>query len=120
MKYSLTPDFFNHIAISLVAYRWNLLAWSGFTFVLFLILNAQINYSTPSTLVWLAIFILFAALQALVIATFIFFFQTLPSNKLENQPWRKFYRAIEWCEAIIFTVISPLPMLLFIYALIII
>jgi hypothetical protein len=76
--------------------------------------------STPSVLVWFAIFILFAALQALVVASFIFFFQTLPSNKEDNKQWRKFYRTIEWCEAIVFTVIFPLPMLLYIYALIII
>ena len=120
MKYRLTPEFFNTIAITLSSYRWTLLAWSGFSFVLFLLLNQQINFSTPSILVWLAIFILFAALQFLVVASFVFFFQVLPSNKIENKPWRRFYRTIEWCETIIFTVIFPLPMLLFIYAVIII
>jgi hypothetical protein len=120
MKYQLTPEFFNNIAISLTQYRWSLLAWSGFAFVMFLVLNEMITYSTPSNLVWLAIFILFSALQALVVASFIFFFQILPSTKAENKPWKKFYRTIEWCETLIFTVIFPLPMLLFIYALIII
>jgi hypothetical protein len=120
MKYRLTPELFNNIAITLSSYRWSLLAWSGFFFALFLILSDQIVQSTPSTLVWFAIFILFAALQVLVIASFIFFFQSLPSNKEENIQWRKFYRTIEWCEAIVFTVIFPLPMLLYIYALFII
>lgn len=120
MKYRFTPELFNNIAITLSSFRWSLLAWSGFTFVLFLILNQQINYSTPSTLVWLAIFILFVALQILVIGSFVFFFQVLPSNKIENKPWQKFYRIIEWCETIVFTIIFPLPMLLFIYALFII
>jgi hypothetical protein len=120
MKYRFTPALFNNIAITLSAYRWKLLAWSGFAFILFLILNKQINYSTPTTLVWFAIFILFAALQTLVVASFVFFFQDLPSNRAENKPLLKFYQTIEWCEAIIFTIIFPLPMLLFFYALIII
>jgi hypothetical protein len=120
MKYRLTPELFNNIAITFTSYRWSLLAWSGFFFALFLILSKQIAQSTPSLLVWFAIFILFSALQALVFASFIFFFQVLPSNKEENKPWQKFYRMIEWCEALIFTVILPLPMLLFLYALIII
>jgi hypothetical protein len=120
MKYPLTPDLFNNIAISLSSYRWVLLGWSGLFFALFLLLSQQIEQSTPIALVWLAIFILFTALQALVVASFIFFFQALPSNKEENQQWRKFYRTIEWCETVIFTIIIPLPMLLFIYALVII
>jgi hypothetical protein len=120
MKYRFTPESFNNIAITLSDYRWKLLAWSVFAFILFLLLNKQINYSTPTTLVWLAIFILFAALQALVVASFIFFFQNLPSNKAENKSLIRFYRTIEWCEAIIFTIIFPLPMLLFFYALIVI
>jgi len=120
MKYRFTPESFSNIAITLSVYRWKLLAWSGFSFLLFLLLNTQINFSTPTTLVWFAIFILFAALQALVVASFIFFFQTLPSNKAENKPLFKFYRIIEWCEAIIFTIILPLPMFFFFYALIII
>jgi hypothetical protein len=120
MKYRLTPELFNNIAITLSSYRWILIAWSGFSFVLFLILSKQIAQTTPILLVWFAIFILFAALQTFVVASFIFFFQTLQSNKEENKPWRKFYSTIEWCEAIIFTVILPLPMMLFVYALIII
>ena len=120
MKYRLTPALFNNIAITLSSYRWILIAWSGFSFVLFLILSQQITQSTPIVLVWFDIFILFAALQTLVVASFIFFFQILQSDKEENKPWRRFYSTIEWCEAIIFTVILPLPMMLFVYALIVI
>jgi hypothetical protein len=120
MKYRLTPELFNNIAISLSSYRWTLIAWSSFFFVLFLILSQLIAQSTPIVLVWFAIFILFAALQTLVFASFIFFFQNLQSNKEENKQWQKFYSTIEWCEAIIFTVILPLPMMFFVYALIIV
>jgi hypothetical protein len=118
MKYYFEPAVFNNIAITLTSYRWQLIAWSAFSFCLFLLLNWQIELSTPTSLVWLAIFILFSALQTLVIASFIFFFQVLPSTKEENKAWLKFYKAIEWCEAILFTFILPLPMLLFIYAMV--
>ena len=43
MKYRLTPELFNNIAITLSSYRWRLLAWSGFFFALFLILSDQIT-----------------------------------------------------------------------------
>lgn len=120
MKYRLTPALFNNIAITCSSYRWKLLAWSGFSFALFFMLSKQIEQSTPIVLVWFAIFILFAALQTLVVASFIFFFVTLQSTKQENKPWQKFYSTIEWCEAIVFSVILPLPMMLFVYALVII
>jgi flagellar biosynthesis protein FliQ len=65
----------------------------------------------------LSIFILFFALQALVVGSFIFFFQALASIKERQVFWVTFYRAVEWSEAIIFSFILPLPMLLFFYAL---
>jgi len=120
MKIWLTPDVFNNIAISLAEYRWKLLVSSLLAFGLFAILQAQVVNNTPSSLVWLVIFILFAALQALVVATFIFFFQALPSTRTQDKQWIKFYRTIEWCETFLFGFILPLPSLLFIYAYIVI
>lgn len=120
MKFWFNPELFNHIAISVAEYRWSLLLWSLFAFVLFMVLQYQIETATPTFLIWVAIFILFAALQALVLAAFIFFFQVLPSSKIQDKQWRKFYRTIEWCEALIFGFILPLPALLFVYAVIII
>jgi len=120
MKYWFTPNVFNNIAISLYDFRWRFLLWSALAFVLFMILQEQVTNTTPSSLIWLVIFILFAALQALVIASFIFFFQALPSVKEQQSFWLKFYRAIEWCETIIFSFLLPLPMLLFFYALVVI
>lgn len=117
MKYWFTPEIFQQVALLLLSYRWRLLMWSLLAFLLFMILEMQIATSTPSPLVWLAIFILFAALQALVFASFIFFFQTLPSTKAEDTFWFKIYRTIEWCEAILFTILLPLPLLTFLYAL---
>ncbi|MEW6992000.1 hypothetical protein AADZ91_15130 [Colwelliaceae bacterium 6441] len=116
MKLWLTPEVFNNIAISIVDYRWKLLSWSIFSFILFLILQNEVVAQTPTALVWLVILILFSALQTLVIASFIFFFRVLPSSKTQNKQWIKFYRTIEWCEAILFSFILPLPTLLFIYA----
>jgi flagellar biosynthesis protein FliQ len=117
MKYCFTPNICHNIAISLYEFRWWSLLWSGLTFALFIILQQQINQSTPNTLVWLSIFILFVALQALVVGSFIFFFQALASIKERQAFWVTFYRAVEWSEAIIFSFILPLPMLLFFYAL---
>jgi hypothetical protein len=117
MKYCFTPHICHNIAISLYEFRWWSLLWSGLTFALFIILQQQINQSTPNTLVWLSIFILFFALQALVVGSFIFFFQALASIKERQVFWVTFYRAVEWSEAIIFSFILPLPMLLFFYAL---
>ncbi len=116
MRTWLSPETFNNIAIMLAHYRWKLLMWSVFAFVLFVILQYQVVYATPQSLIWLVIFILFAALQALVLSSFIFFFQVLPSTKITNKKLYKFYRAIEWCEAVLFGFILPLPILLFVYA----
>lgn len=111
-----TPETFNNIAISLAEYRWKLLLWSLFAFILFFILQGKVANTTPVFLIWLTIFILFSALQTLVIASFVFFFQVLPSVRSDNEQWRNFYRAIEWCETLLFTFILPLPFLLFLYA----
>ena len=116
MKPPISPELYNYIAISLARFKWQLLAWSAFFFVLFALLQTQIQLNTPGALVWLAIFILFAAIESLVITAFIFFFQVLPSNRENNRQWQRFYRVIEWCEAILFTLLLPLPILLFIYA----
>ncbi|GAA6204464.1 MULTISPECIES: hypothetical protein [Thalassotalea] len=116
MKLWFSPEVFNTIAISISEYRWNLLAWSVFSFLLFMVLQHQVTQTTPTLLIWLAIFVLFSALQTLVIASFIFFFQVLPSSKVQNTQWYKFYRSIEWCETILFGIILPVPTLLFIYA----
>ena len=117
MKYWFTPGSFHLAATSLSPLRWRLLAWSFFAFVLFLILQAQIQFTTPTLLVWVALFILFSALQALVLASFIFFFQVLPSDVAKSQRWFIFYRIIEWCETLLFALLLPLPTLSFIYAL---
>jgi len=117
MKYWFTPQVFNNIAVSLYEFRWKFLLWSAFTFGLFMLLQQQVSYTTPNELIWLVIFLLFAALQSLVLASFIFFFQNLPSLKERQSFWIKFYQGIEWCETIMFTFILPLPMLIFVYAL---
>ncbi|WP_085296784.1 hypothetical protein [Cognaticolwellia mytili] len=116
MKPPVSPELFNYIAISLSRFKWQLLAWSAFFFCLFILLQSQIQFNTPSPLVWLAIFILFTAIESLVIAAFIFFFQVLPSSRENNVKWQQFYRTIEWCEALLFTLLLPLPIILFIYA----
>jgi hypothetical protein len=116
MKPPISPELFNYIAISLSRFKWQLLAWSAFFFCLFILLQSQIQLNTPSPLVWLAIFILFTAIESLVISAFIFFFQVLPSSRENNQTWQQFYRTIEWCEALLFTLLLPLPIILFIYA----
>lgn len=116
MLFSISPELFNYIAISFARFKWPLLTWSLLLFALFIILQTQIQFNTPSTLVWLAILILFTAIESLVVAAFMFFFQVLPSTKEENKAWFKFYRLIEWCETILFTVLLPLPIILFMYA----
>lgn len=116
MKHWVNPETFNNIAITLSEYRWLLLLWSFFAFALFFLLQSKVVNTTPSSLIWLVIFILFTALQSLVVASFIFFFQLLPSIKTNNTQWYTFYRTIEWCETILFTIILPLPMILFIFA----
>jgi len=97
-------------------FKWQLLAWSIFFFCLFILLQTQIQLNTPGFLVWLAIFILFAAIECLVLSAFIFFFQVLPSSRENNLAWQQFYHVIEWCEALLFALLLPLPILLFIYA----
>lgn len=116
MKPPISPELFNYIAISLSRFKWQLLAWSLFFFGLFVLLQSQIQLNTPGMLVWLAIFILFAAIESLVISAFIFFFQVLPSSRENSLKWQQFYRAIEWCEALLFTILLPLPIILFTYA----
>jgi len=112
----LTPDVFNSVAITLSNWRWRLLLWSLLAFVLFHVLHNFTVKGTPDTLILILLFVLFSALQSLVLAAFIFFFQVLPSTRTEDKQWGKFYRAIEWCETILFSVLLPLPILLFIYA----
>jgi hypothetical protein len=116
MLFSITPELFNYIAITFARFKWQILAWSLFFFVLYIALQSQIQLKTPSVLVWLAILILFIAIESLVVSAFMFFFQVLPSTREENGTWFKFYRTIEWCETILFTILLPLPIVLFIYA----
>lgn len=118
MNFSISPELFNYIAITFARFKWQLLAWCLFFFVLFIALQSQIQLRTPTTLVWLAIFILFIAIESLVISAFMFFFQVLPSTREENASWYRFYRTIEWCETILFAILLPLPMVLFFYALV--
>ena len=116
MLSSISPELFNYIAITFGRFKWQLLAWSCFFFVLFIGLQSHIQLKTPSVLVWIAILILFIAIESLVVAAFMFFFGVLPSTREENIAWFKFYRTIEWCETILFTVLLPLPIILFLYA----
>ena len=111
-----SPEVFNTLAITLSNWRWRLLLWSVLAFMLFHMLHHLTVNETPNTLVLILLFILFSALQSLVLAAFIFFFQVLPSTRAEDKQWSKFYRTIEWCETILFSVLLPLPVLLFIYA----
>ncbi len=118
MRLLITPEVFQQLALTFVSYRWRLLFWSMLGFVLFVLLMFQIKEATPTPLVWLAISILFASFQALVLSSFIFFFQNLASIKEKNQQWYKLYRTIEWCEAFLFSLLLPAPILLFTYAMI--
>lgn len=117
MKFWFTPENFHLSATTLSNNKWRLLAWSAFAFILYLLLELQISTTTPLFLVWLALAILFASIQALVVASFIFFFQVLTSSKAKNKRWFNFYRSIEWAETVLFTFLLPLPTLIFIYAL---
>ena len=117
MNIIISPQLYHQMALTLHNYRWRLLLWSVFAFTLYMLLENQIALSTPKGLVWLALFILFSALQSLVFSSFIFFFYNLPSSKAEDRYWLKIYRTIEWCEAILFTILLPLPMIVFVYAL---
>lgn len=118
MKYYFTPNVFNSLAQSLVDVRWKLLLWSVMGISLYLLLNSQIQSATPNVLVWVNVFIIFAAIQALVISAFIFFFQYLPSGNAKEKFWYQLYRFVEWSEAILFTILLPLPSLIFIFALV--
>lgn len=117
MKLLFSPQAFNLIAINFQSLRWKGLAWSVFSLLLFVLLQTQITTSTPSILVWFALFILFSAFQTLVFSAFIFFFQQLRSSKASSPQWFKIYHFIEWCEASLFFLLLPLPTIVFIYAL---
>jgi len=116
MNYWFTPESFHFLASNLSNYKWRLLMWSAAAFVLYTILEFQISQTTPTFLIWLALAILFAALQMLVCTSFLFFFQVLPSSKTNKKSWFIFYRTIEWCETLLFALLLPLPTISFIYA----
>ena len=126
MKLYFSPNLFHLVAQQFLNYRWRLLLSSLVFIGFFILLQKQINSETPTELIWLALFILFAGLQLLIFSAFIFFFQQLPSKSEsllhdENRHfWFKLYKAVEWCEAILFFVILPLPALIFFYALFVI
>ncbi len=117
MKIYFSPNNFQKIAQHLQKFRWTLLLWSSLFFILYLLLQNKVNDLTPVALIWLILFLLFSALQMLVFGAFIFFFQYLHSSKASNIFWFKFYQIIEWCEAILFFLLLPLPSLVFIYSL---
>lgn len=130
MKLYFSPDIFHIFAQRFSSLRWRLLSWSLLFMSLFALVQTQINSNTPTELLWLAFFILFTGLQLLVFSAFIFFFLQLPSKKeakkqkpkrsSQSNYWYKLYRGVEWCEAILFFILLPLPTLIFIYALIIV
>ncbi|XQW86510.1 hypothetical protein ACOYR1_07250 [Thalassotalea piscium] len=117
MKFIVSPELFNNLAITLYDFRWRILIWGICSFALSFILQQQLNSNTPLPLLLITLFLLFLALQSLVIAAFIFFFQRLPSNMNLQDGLHRFYRVIEWCEALLFALLLPLPLLLFCYAL---
>lgn len=116
MKFIVSPELFNNLAITFYDFRWRVLIWGVCSLLLSFLLQQQLNSNTPLFLLIITLFLLFLALQALVFAAFIFFFQRLPSNMNLNDGLHRFYRAIEWCEALLFALLLPLPFLLFIYA----
>lgn len=116
MKYWFTPESFNLLAANLSHYKWRILLWSAAAFILYTLLESQITNETPTFLIYLALAILFTALQMLVFSSFIFFFQTLPSTKTNKKAWFIFYRCIEWSETLLFALLLPLPTLGLIYA----
>lgn len=126
MKLYCSPNLFHLLAQQFIHLRWRLLLWSFLLISLFVLLQKQIGAETPKALIWLALFILFSGLQSLIFSAFIFFFQQLPSTKeirnqnKENQFWLKLYQGVEWCEALLFFIILPMPVLIFIYALFVI
>ena len=114
-----SPEHYHMIAKTYYAKRWTLLLWSFLSFALFALLESQIFNQTPELLIGLALFILFFALQALVFASFLFFFRTLPSNQFKTDQHSvqyRFYRTIEWAETLLFSFLLPLPALGFLYA----
>jgi hypothetical protein len=116
MKYWFTPETFHYLASNLSNFKWRLLIWSAGAFILYLLLELQVSDTTPIFLIWLALAILFIALQMLVFSSFIFFFQVLTSTKTHKNYWYVFYRIIEWSESFLFALLLPLPTLGFIYA----
>ncbi|QOL25262.1 hypothetical protein LP316_13310 [Thalassotalea sp. LPB0316] len=114
-----SPEHYHDIAQKYYPKRWHLLWWSFLSFVLFAALEYQIANQTPTPLISLALFILFFALQALVLGAFLFFFKTLPSKQFSAQQQSlayRFYRTIEWAETLLFSFLLPLPALGFVYA----
>ena len=125
MNFSLwfSPEQYHQLATKYYSKRWQLLTWSFLSFVLFTLIETKIFNVTPSVLVALALFILFFALQSLVLASFLFFFKTLPSNQHKTDVTTgvyRFYRTIEWLETLLFSFLLPLPMLGFLYAMLMI
>jgi len=126
MKLYCSPNLFHLLAQQFLSFRWKLLLWSLLLIGLFSLLQGNMSTETPKELVWLALFILFTGIQLLVFSAFIFFFQQLPSQKeaqlhdLNRQFWLKLYQGVEWCEAILFFILLPLPTITFIYALFIV
>jgi len=126
MKLYCSPNFFHLLAQQFLYFRWKLLLWSILLLGLFVLLQQQIGNDTPKELIWLALFILFTGLQLLIFSAFIFFFQQLPSKKValqddeHKQFWLNLYQGVEWCEAILFFILLPLPIITFIYALFIV
>ena len=118
MRFMITPDHFQQIAISFLSYRWKLLFWSIGGFLLFSLLQFQITSNTPWPLVWFAIAILFLSIQSLILSSFIFFFRQLSSNSTTESTWVTIYKIIEWCETVLFTILLPLPLLFLFYAVI--
>jgi hypothetical protein len=130
MKLYFSPDIFHLVAQRLSPLRWRLLFWSLLFITLFALVQTQINSNTPTELLWLAFLILFTGLQLLVFSAFILFFLQLPSKKEAKKNrsikattpsyWYQLYRAVEWCEAILFFILLPLPTLIFLYAIIVV
>lgn len=111
----ISPQLFQYFAITLNEYRWHFFMWAAFCFCLFFSLLNFISASTPLILLWLVILCLTLGFQLLIIAAFIMFFRNLPSNNAAEQQWLTLYRTVEWCEAILFSFMLPMPLLLLAY-----
>lgn len=81
-SYWFTPESFHQRAEQFSEWRWRLLMWSALCFTLYLLLSSQVSTKTPDALVWLTLFILFSALQALVLGSFVFSFENCHQHKL--------------------------------------